>query len=109
MGRYSPPKTSLVHRPPPPAPPTHSHPHTHLFFHATTACTHGTRAHSRPLKRKGHVIADVCAPSGTVERRVVSKRKLKTAGEGEAYKAARKSRWGDEWPAALGEKRRDFK
>ena len=58
------------------------------------------------MKRKGHVIVDVCAPSGVAERRVVSKRKLKGAGQGDAYKMARKVRWGEEWPASLGERKR---
>ena len=49
---------------------------------------------------------DVCTPSGVAERRVVSKRKLKGAGQGDAYKMARKVRWGEEWPASLGERKR---
>ena len=52
-----------------------------------------------PLKRKGHIILDLCTPSGTLERWTVSK-----SYGAEAYRDARKSKWGDLW--ALGAKTR---
>jgi ribosomal protein RSM22 (predicted rRNA methylase) len=48
-----------------------------------------------PVKRKGHVLVDVCTPAGSYERWMV-KRKCGT----QAYRDARKARWGDLW--ALG-------
>ena len=52
-----------------------------------------------PLKRRGHVILDVCTPSGRLERWTVPRSLSK-----QAYRDARKSRWGDLW--ALGAKTR---
>ncbi|KZF19282.1 hypothetical protein L228DRAFT_251402 [Xylona heveae TC161] len=52
-----------------------------------------------PLKRRGHVILDLCTPSGTLERWTVPK----SFGK-QAYRDARKSSWGDLW--ALGAKSR---
>ncbi|MCJ1226152.1 37S ribosomal protein S22 [Toensbergia leucococca] len=52
-----------------------------------------------PLKRRGHVILDVCTPAGQIERWTVPKSFSK-----QAYRDARKSRWGDLW--ALGAKTR---
>lgn len=52
-----------------------------------------------PLKRRGHVILDLCTPSGKVERWTVPKSFSK-----QAYRDARKSQWGDLW--ALGAKTR---
>ena len=46
-----------------------------------------------PLKRHGHVVLDVCAPSGNLERFTVSKKYGK-----QIYYDARKSEWGDLWP-----------
>ncbi|OAL57119.1 37S ribosomal protein-like protein Rsm22 [Pyrenochaeta sp. DS3sAY3a] len=51
------------------------------------------------LKRRGHVILDVCTPAGTLERWTVPRSFSK-----QAYRDARKSRWGDLW--ALGAKTR---
>ncbi|GME64324.1 DNA-binding TFAR19-related protein [Neofusicoccum parvum] len=48
-----------------------------------------------PLKRRGHVILDVCTPAGRLERWTVPR----SFGR-QAYRDARKSRWGDLW--ALG-------
>lgn len=45
------------------------------------------------LKRHGHVIHDVCAPSGNIERFTVSR----SHGR-QVYYDARKSAWGDLWP-----------
>ncbi|KAJ9658799.1 serine/threonine protein kinase [Coniosporium apollinis] len=53
----------------------------------------------QPLKRRGHVILDVCTPSGTLERWTVSRSFSKRA-----YRDARKAQWGDLW--ALGAKTR---
>lgn len=52
-----------------------------------------------PLKRHGHVIMDVCTPAGTLERWTVAR----SFGR-QAYRDARKARWGDLW--ALGAKQR---
>ena len=42
----------------------------------------------RPDLRPGHVVLDLCTPTG-LERRTVSKK------EGDEYRRARKLRWGD--------------
>ncbi|KAF2675167.1 hypothetical protein BT63DRAFT_365858 [Microthyrium microscopicum] len=55
-----------------------------------------------PLKRKGHIVLDMCTPSGTYERWLVSKKNGK-----QAYRDARKSKWGDLW--ALGGKSRELR
>ncbi|KAI1924414.1 37S ribosomal protein S22 [Ophidiomyces ophidiicola] len=52
-----------------------------------------------PLKRKGHVVLDLCTPAGQIERWVVSRSYSK-----QAFRDARKSSWGDLW--ALGAKSR---
>ena len=52
-----------------------------------------------PLKRRGHVILDLCTPSGQIERWTVPK-----SFSRQAYRDARKSQWGDLW--ALGAKTR---
>ncbi|KAI9656279.1 MAG: 37S ribosomal protein S22 [Bathelium mastoideum] len=52
-----------------------------------------------PLKRKGHVIMDVCTPAATLERWTVPR-----SWGAQAYRDARKSQWGDLW--ALGGKTR---
>merc|ERR1711939_829815 len=57
------------------------------------------RAILPPLKRRGHVILDLCTPTGTLERWTVPKSFSK-----QAYRDARKSSWGDLW--ALGAKTR---
>ena len=48
----------------------------------------------RPDPRPGHVVLDLCTPSG-LERRTVSKK------DGAAYKVARKTGWGDGTPERL--------
>lgn len=50
-----------------------------------------------PIKRRGHVILDLCTPAGRIERWTVPKSFSK-----QAYRDARKSNWGDLW--ALGAK-----
>jgi len=57
------------------------------------------RALYQPMKRRGHVLLDVCTPSGTFERWTVPRSWSK-----QAYRDARKSKWGDLW--ALGAKTR---
>ena len=57
------------------------------------------RAILPPIKRRGHVILDLCTPSGKIERWTVPKSFSK-----QAYRDARKSKWGDLW--ALGAKTR---
>jgi ribosomal protein RSM22 (predicted rRNA methylase) len=51
------------------------------------------------LKRRGHIIMDVCTPAGKLERWTVPRSYSK-----QAYRDARKVRWGDLW--ALGAKTR---
>ncbi|KAI9444934.1 Rsm22-domain-containing protein [Lactarius indigo] len=46
-----------------------------------------------PLKKSGHVVMDVCAPSGTILRMTVPKSQGK-----QPYYDARKSAWGDTFP-----------
>ncbi|KAI9716149.1 MAG: hypothetical protein M1812_005577 [Candelaria pacifica] len=57
------------------------------------------RAVLPPIKRRGHVILDLCTPAGRIERWTVPRSFSK-----QAYRDARKSRWGDLW--ALGAKTR---
>ncbi|KAK0942811.1 37S ribosomal protein S22 [Friedmanniomyces endolithicus] len=57
------------------------------------------RAILPPLKRRGHVILDLCTPSGTLERWTVPR-----SFSRQAFRDARKSSWGDLW--ALGAKTR---
>ncbi|KAK2766509.1 37S ribosomal protein S22 [Emmonsiellopsis sp. PD_33] len=52
-----------------------------------------------PIKSSGHIILDMCTPSGKIERWTVAKSFSK-----QAYRDARKSAWGDLW--ALGAKTR---
>ncbi|KAL3468529.1 Rogdi leucine zipper containing protein-domain-containing protein [Aspergillus heterothallicus] len=52
-----------------------------------------------PLKRRGHVIFDMCTPAGTIERWFVPR-----SFSRQALKDARKAQWGDLW--ALGAKTR---
>ncbi|KAL5343430.1 mitochondrial small ribosomal subunit Rsm22-domain-containing protein [Aspergillus crustosus] len=52
-----------------------------------------------PMKRRGHVIFDLCTPSGKIERWTVPRSYSR-----QAFKDARKARWGDLW--ALGAKTR---
>ena len=57
------------------------------------------RAILPPIKRRGHVILDLCTPAAQIERWTVPKSFSK-----QAYHDARKSKWGDLW--ALGAKTR---
>lgn len=57
------------------------------------------RAVYPPLKRRGHVIFDLCTPAGQIERWTVPR-----SFSRQAYRDARKSKWGDLW--ALGAKTR---
>ncbi|KAL2809190.1 Rogdi leucine zipper containing protein-domain-containing protein [Aspergillus granulosus] len=52
-----------------------------------------------PMKRRGHVIFDMCTPAGKIERWTVPR-----SFSRQAYKDARKAHWGDLW--ALGAKTR---
>ncbi|KAL3477771.1 Rogdi leucine zipper containing protein-domain-containing protein [Aspergillus californicus] len=52
-----------------------------------------------PMKRRGHVIFDLCTPAGKIERWTVPRSYSR-----QAYKDARKAQWGDLW--ALGAKTR---
>jgi len=53
----------------------------------------------QPMKRRGHVLLDLCTPAGQIERWTVPRSFSK-----QAYRDARKSEWGDLW--ALGAKTR---
>jgi ribosomal protein RSM22 (predicted rRNA methylase) len=55
-----------------------------------------------PIKRKGHILIDLCTPMGTYERWLVNRRTGK-----QAWRDARKSKWGDLW--ALGAWSRDIR
>ncbi|KAJ5156053.1 hypothetical protein N7492_008856 [Penicillium capsulatum] len=57
------------------------------------------RAVYPPIKRRGHVIFDLCTPAGQIERWTVPRSYSR-----QAYRDARKSNWGDLW--ALGAKTR---
>ena len=57
------------------------------------------RAIYPPMKRRGHVILDLCTPAGKIERWTVPRSYSR-----QAYRDARKSNWGDLW--ALGAKTR---
>lgn len=52
-----------------------------------------------PMKRRGHVIFDLCTPAGKIERWTVPRSYSR-----QAYRDARKAHWGDLW--ALGAKTR---
>jgi ribosomal protein RSM22 (predicted rRNA methylase) len=52
-----------------------------------------------PIKRRGHVIFDLCTPEGKIERWTVPR-----SFSRQAYRDARKAQWGDLW--ALGAKTR---
>ena len=71
------------------------------FEHTTEEVSSLTlpRAILPPLKRRGHVILDLCTPAGTLERWTVPRSLSK-----QAFRDARKSSWGDLW--ALGAKTR---
>jgi ribosomal protein RSM22 (predicted rRNA methylase) len=45
----------------------------------------------RPQQRKGLVLLDLCAADGRSRRELVSK------SQGESYRRARKTSWGDRW------------
>eukprot|EP00656_Telonema_subtile_P016494 TRINITY_DN18717_c0_g1_i1.p1 TRINITY_DN18717_c0_g1~~TRINITY_DN18717_c0_g1_i1.p1 ORF type:complete len:412 (-),score=77.53 TRINITY_DN18717_c0_g1_i1:54-1289(-) len=49
---------------------------------------------SEPIRRRGHVVMDVCTAAGEYSRHVVSK----ADGVDFGYKQARKAAWGDLWP-----------
>ncbi|KAK0510213.1 hypothetical protein JMJ35_007607 [Cladonia borealis] len=67
------------------------------FAHVSTLSL--PRAILPPIKRRGHVVLDLCTPAGKIERWTVPKSFSK-----QAYRDARKSKWGDLW--ALGAKTR---
>ena len=61
------------------------------------ASTGWARVVRAPRKRSGHVVLDVCTPSGMLQRRVVAASHAELLGPG-SYRMARKARWGDAWP-----------
>ena len=67
------------------------------FAHISTLSL--PRAILPPIKRRGHVVLDLCTPAGKIERWTVPRSFSK-----QAYRDARKSKWGDLW--ALGAKTR---
>lgn len=66
---------------------------------ATVSTLSLPRAILPPIKRRGHVVLDLCTPAGKIERWTVPRSFSK-----QAYRDARKSKWGDLW--ALGAKTR---
>ena len=52
------------------------------------------RVVSRPLKKGGHVIMDLCTPKGTIERKKITSSDGREGG----YKFARQCFWGDQFP-----------
>lgn len=66
---------------------------------ATVSTLSLPRAILPPIKRRGHVVLDLCTPAGKIERWTVPKSFSK-----QAYRDARKSKWGDLW--GLGAKTR---
>jgi len=56
-----------------------------------------SRVIRQPMKRKGHVVFELCAPSGELERVTVARSHGDLIGR-DGYKYARKLRWGDLWP-----------
>ena len=52
----------------------------------------GSRILDTPLERDKHVLVDVCTKTGSTERIVVTKGKMKE--ESEKYRAIRKGEWG---------------
>lgn len=77
------------------------------FEHLEAGATGSSEFHSLslpravypPIKRRGHVIFDLCTPAGKIERWTVPR-----SFSRQAYRDARKSNWGDLW--ALGAKTR---
>ena len=92
------PEAAAAALPPPPTPqdpattehtaPKHTEP-----FHALAL----PRTVYQPMKRRGHVIFDVCTPAAKIERWTVPRSYSR-----QAYRDARKAHWGDLW--ALGAK-----
>ncbi len=50
-----------------------------------------------PRRRSRHVVLDVCAPDGQLQRRTVAASHQRLLGPG-SYALARRARWGDAWP-----------
>jgi len=50
-----------------------------------------------PRKAKGHVVLQLCTPSGELTERVVAASHVSILGSA-SYRLARKARWGDAWP-----------
>ena len=60
-----------------------------------------SRVIRQPMKRKGHVVFELCTPEGEIERATVAKSHGRPELIGrDGYKYARKLRWGDLWPFA---------
>lgn len=76
--------------PPPPPPVTYDNPED--MFAASHAWS---RIVVPPLKKDGHVIIDVCAANGHLERAIIPKSQGKII-----YRDARKAMWGDLFPHA---------
>lgn len=65
-----------------------------VVIDATKDIQHWPRLLGPVLKRKGHVVSDVCTPQGFFERKTLSK----VDGRQGGYQAMRKSNWGDTYP-----------
>ena len=67
--------------------------YSYLIVQKAPRPTEATRKLIRPpIKKKGHVILDSCAPRGDIERTVIGK-----SFPDQQYRHARKSHWGDTW------------
>ncbi len=58
------------------------------------ASSRWARVVSPPIKRGGHVLLDLCTPQGAIERRIIGRDGVGSAG----YRQARGVKWGDVWP-----------
>lgn len=62
-----------------------------VLLHALT----WSRVINRPIKRKGHMIVDVCTPEGSIDRTIATKSKIIEQGGPLFYKGLKQLKWGD--------------
>lgn len=60
-----------------------------------------------PRKAKGHVVLQLCTPTGELTERVVAASHVAILGSA-SYRLARKARWGDAWPHPAVPRRADL-